>query len=60
MPARCCASGSCMAVWRWEESTQEHHEILEALKARDGERARRLLADHVQHTGDAIAAINRG
>ncbi|MCH4562085.1 MULTISPECIES: FCD domain-containing protein [Halomonas] len=49
-----------MAVWRWEESTQEHHEILEALKARDGERARRLLADHVQHTGDAIAAINRG
>lgn len=45
---------------RWEESTQEHHEILEALKARDGERTRRLLADHVRHTGDAIAAINRG
>ena len=44
---------------RWEESTEEHREILAALKARDGERAQRLLADHVQHTGDAIAAINR-
>ncbi|MDI5987565.1 GntR family transcriptional regulator [Halomonas sp. M4R5S39] len=44
---------------RWQESTEEHREILEALKARDGERARRLLADHVQHTGDAIATLNR-
>ncbi|GAA5176885.1 GntR family transcriptional regulator [Modicisalibacter zincidurans] len=43
---------------RWQESTDEHRAILEALKARDGERARRLLGEHVQHTGDVIAAIN--
>lgn len=44
---------------RWQESTDEHRAILEALKARDGERARRLLADHVQHTGESITQINR-
>ncbi|MGR4067099.1 GntR family transcriptional regulator [Halomonas sp. LR3S48] len=46
-------------IGRWEESTREHRDILEALKSRDSDLARRLLADHVQHTGDAIAAINR-
>ncbi|WP_108445651.1 GntR family transcriptional regulator [Halomonas denitrificans] len=45
---------------RWQESTDEHRAILEALKARDGERASRLLADHVQHTGESITQINRG
>ncbi len=44
---------------RWEESTDEHRAILEALTDRDGERAGRLLAEHVRHTGEAIAAINR-
>lgn len=43
---------------RWQESTEEHREILEALKARDGDLARRLLADHVQHTGEVIAALS--
>ncbi|ATJ84012.1 GntR family transcriptional regulator [Halomonas beimenensis] len=47
-------------IGRWQESTDEHRAILEALKARDGERARRLLADHVQHTGESITEINRG
>ncbi|HET8790359.1 MAG TPA: GntR family transcriptional regulator [Modicisalibacter sp.] len=42
---------------RWQESAQEHREILEALKARDAERAQRLILAHVQHTGDVIAAI---
>ncbi|GGX84321.1 transcriptional regulator [Litchfieldella qijiaojingensis] len=45
-------------IGRWQESTEEHREILEALKARDGERASRLLASHVQHTGEVIAALN--
>lgn len=45
---------------RWQESTDEHRAILEALKTRDGERARRLLADHVQHTGEVIAALCDG
>jgi DNA-binding GntR family transcriptional regulator len=42
---------------RWQESTREHRDILEALKARDGELAKRLLTEHVQHTGDVIALI---
>lgn len=42
---------------RWQESAHEHREILEALKARDGQRAQRLLLAHVQHTGEVIAAI---
>ncbi|TLF48150.1 GntR family transcriptional regulator [Halomonas urmiana] len=46
-------------IGRWQESTDEHRAILEALKARDGERARRLLIDHVQHTGESITQINR-
>ncbi|ALM53575.1 GntR family transcriptional regulator [Halomonas huangheensis] len=44
---------------RWQESTDEHRAILEALKVRDGELAGRLLSEHVHHTGDAITAINR-
>lgn len=44
---------------RWQESTSEHREILNALKDRDGKRAQRLLAEHVRHTGEAIASINR-
>ncbi|SDL05941.1 DNA-binding transcriptional regulator, GntR family [Modicisalibacter muralis] len=42
---------------RWRESAHEHREILEALKARDGQRAQQLLLAHVQHTGEVIAAI---
>nr|WP_299245860.1 GntR family transcriptional regulator [uncultured Halomonas sp.] len=45
---------------RWHESANEHREILEALKARDAELARRLLTEHVQHTGKVIAAICDG
>nr|WP_297456595.1 GntR family transcriptional regulator [uncultured Halomonas sp.] len=42
---------------RWRESAHEHREILEALKAHDGQRARELILAHVQHTGEVIAAI---
>lgn len=42
------------SIGRWQESTEEHRAILEALKARDGEQAQRLLSDHVRHTGEAI------
>lgn len=45
-------------IGRWQESTEEHRAILEALKARDGELAGRLLGEHVQHTGEVIAALN--
>ena len=47
------------SIGRWQESTDEHRAILEALKARNGERAQRLLSDHVRHTGDAITNSNR-
>lgn len=42
---------------RWRQSAHEHREILDALKARDAERAQQLILAHVQHTGDVIAAI---
>lgn len=41
---------------RWDESVAEHRAILAALEARDSERAGRLLADHVGHTGTALLA----
>ncbi|GHE21632.1 GntR family transcriptional regulator [Halomonas urumqiensis] len=44
---------------RWQESTDEHQAILDALRARDSERASQLMRDHVQHTGEAIAATTR-
>lgn len=40
---------------RWEQSIQEHQEILEAMTARDSERAGRLLGVHVGHTADIVA-----
>ncbi len=36
---------------RWDESVQEHRDILAALKARDATAAGRLLAQHVMNTG---------
>lgn len=47
------------SIDRWQESTDEHRAILEALKDRNGELAQRLLSDHVRHTGEAITDSNR-
>lgn len=47
------------SIDRWQESTDEHRAILEALKARNGKLAQRLLSDHVRHTGEAITSSNR-
>ncbi|HEC46259.1 MAG TPA: GntR family transcriptional regulator [Pseudomonas xinjiangensis] len=47
------------SIDRWQESTDEHRAILEALKDRNGELAQRLLSDHVRHTGEAITNSNR-
>ena len=41
---------------RWDESVREHHDILAALKKKDGERAGRLLGHHVLRTGEIVAA----
>ena len=43
------------AVGRWDESVREHRQILAALKARDAERAGRLLSRHVRRTGEIVA-----
>lgn len=40
---------------RWEQSIVEHQEILDALTARDGARAGRLLDAHVRHTAEVVA-----
>jgi DNA-binding GntR family transcriptional regulator len=40
---------------RWDESVREHRQILAALKARDAERAGRLLGQHVRRTGEIVA-----
>ncbi|MEE2951400.1 MAG: GntR family transcriptional regulator [Pseudomonadota bacterium] len=40
---------------RWTDSVQEHRDILQALKDRDGDRAGRLLANHVLETGRTLS-----
>jgi DNA-binding GntR family transcriptional regulator len=40
---------------RWEESVRDHREILDALKARDADRAGQLLGHHVRRTGEVVA-----
>ncbi|KFC73082.1 Transcriptional regulatory protein [Bosea sp. LC85] len=39
---------------RWDESVQEHRDILDALERRDIEKAGKLLADHVLRTGQVV------
>ena len=41
---------------RWDELVREHHDILTALKKKDGERAGKLLGYHVLRTGEIVAA----
>jgi DNA-binding GntR family transcriptional regulator len=40
---------------RWDESVRDHQEILDALKARDADRAGQLLGQHVRRTGEVVA-----
>jgi DNA-binding GntR family transcriptional regulator len=42
---------------RWDQSVEEHRQVLEALENRDSERAGRLLADHVQRTGQVVSNV---
>ena len=44
---------------RVEESILEHRAILDALRRRDADAARRLMGSHVGRTGDIVAAICR-
>ena len=40
---------------RWDESVQEHRQILAALKLGEAERAGRLLGQHIRRTGEIVA-----
>lgn len=42
---------------RWNESVQEHRDLLEALEARDADRAGNVLARHVVRTGVVVREI---
>lgn len=39
---------------KWDRAVADHGEMLEALAARDGERLRRILSDHLAHKRDAV------
>lgn len=39
---------------KWDRAVADHGEMLEALAARDGERLRRILVDHLAHKRDAV------
>ncbi len=41
----------------WRDSYAEHRAILAALERRDGKRARRLMEEHLDRIGEAIAAL---
>ena len=43
------------AAGRWDESVRDHRQILAALKVGDGDRAGRLLGQHVRRTGEIVA-----
>ena len=39
---------------RWDESVEEHRDIMRALAARDGDKAGRRLARHIERTGQVV------
>ena len=39
---------------KWDRAVADHGEMLEALAARDGERLRRILVNHLAHKRDAV------
>jgi DNA-binding GntR family transcriptional regulator len=42
---------------RWDESVEEHRQILKALEERDSERAGKILSQHVQRTGQVVSDV---
>jgi DNA-binding GntR family transcriptional regulator len=44
-----------MSQERWDESVQEHEDLLAALEARDGPKAGAILRAHVLETGEAVS-----
>jgi len=42
---------------RWDESVEEHRDILDCLERRDSDKAGKLLARHVQRTGEVVTNL---
>jgi DNA-binding GntR family transcriptional regulator len=42
---------------KWEKAVEEHQEMLEALKARDGVRMRKIMISHVQNKRDVVVQL---
>jgi DNA-binding GntR family transcriptional regulator len=42
---------------KWEKAVEEHQEMLEALKARDGARMRKIMISHVQNKRDVVVQL---
>ena len=42
---------------KWEKAVEEHQEMLDALKARDGKRMRRIMMQHVHHKRDVVVQL---
>ena len=53
----CMANVPFFSQERMSLSSQEHHNIVEALKARDSQKARHLLEQHLRQTGEAFSAF---
>lgn len=51
------ASASAMDLHRMETNIQHHEDILQALEARDEERARQTMQKHVSEAGEYVAAL---
>lgn len=49
-----------MSQERWDESVQEHEDLLVALEARDGPKAGAVLRAHVLETGEAVRPAAAG
>jgi DNA-binding GntR family transcriptional regulator len=42
---------------KWEKAVEEHQEMLDALKARDGARMRKVMIQHVQNKRDVVVQL---
>jgi DNA-binding GntR family transcriptional regulator len=42
---------------KWEKAVGEHQEMLEALKARDSERMRKVMMQHVVNKRDVVVQL---
>jgi DNA-binding GntR family transcriptional regulator len=42
---------------KWEKAVEEHQEMLDALKARDSARMRKVMIQHVQNKRDVVVQL---